>query len=98
MEKFDLMHHGHLPILFKNPPHSKVLEPVCLFYSYLPPIMIHPPREMGWEVVKLPERPEFFQRLDPGFEWLDPSFPSQRLTEVVGYNGSEDGQFLIEQV
>jgi hypothetical protein len=43
MKTFDFKYHGHLPILFKNAPHSKVLEPVCLFYSYLLPIMTQPP-------------------------------------------------------
>ena len=30
---------GHLPILFKNAPRSKALEPVCLFRPPLPPIV-----------------------------------------------------------
>jgi hypothetical protein len=38
----------------------------------------------GVGVVKLPERPRFFQRLDPCFEWLDPSPPSQSINGGSG--------------
>ena len=48
MKTFDFKHHGHLPILFKNAPHSKVLEPVCLFPSYLLSIVTQSLSKGGW--------------------------------------------------
>jgi hypothetical protein len=47
MNALDFKHRGHLPILFKSAPHSKVLEPVCLFHSYLSPIVTLSPRGEG---------------------------------------------------
>jgi hypothetical protein len=45
MKTSDFKHHGYLPILFKNTPRSKALEPVCLFRSPIPPIVKQVPRE-----------------------------------------------------
>jgi hypothetical protein len=45
MKTLNFKHHGHLPILFKNTPRSKALEPVCLFRPPLPPIVTQSLRE-----------------------------------------------------
>jgi hypothetical protein len=47
MKTLNFKHRGHLPILFKNTPRSKALEPVCLFRPPLPPIVTQSPGERG---------------------------------------------------
>jgi hypothetical protein len=47
MKTLNFKHYGHLPILIKNTPRSKALEPVCLFRPPLPPIVTQSPRGEG---------------------------------------------------
>jgi hypothetical protein len=53
MKTLNFKHYGHLPILIKNTPRSKALEPVCLFRPPLPPIVTQSPRGEGGERVRL---------------------------------------------